>query len=102
MFIGVGGPMGGMHVQRAIQSPTPPWSIVCTDVTDLRLASLHRSFGAERPRRGIAFICLNPMDKEAYAAGMAPFSASGFDDVIVLAPVPPLISDRRDLAAPRG
>ncbi|HEX9115758.1 MAG TPA: alcohol dehydrogenase catalytic domain-containing protein, partial [Anaerolineae bacterium] len=35
-FLGAGGPMGRMHVQRAIQVPDGPATIVCTDVSDLR------------------------------------------------------------------
>ena len=33
-FVGAGGPMGRMHVQRAIQMPDGPATIVCTDVSD--------------------------------------------------------------------
>ncbi len=36
-FVGAGGPMGRMHVQRAIQVAGGPAIIVCTDVSDLRL-----------------------------------------------------------------
>ena len=101
-FIGAGGPMGRMHVQRAIQVAGAPAVIVCTDVSDLRLADLQESYGAEAAEKGIEFICLNPMNKEAYAEGMARFRASGFDDVIVLAPVPALIADGATWLAPQG
>jgi threonine dehydrogenase-like Zn-dependent dehydrogenase len=101
-FIGAGGPMGRMHVQRAIQVAGAPSVIVCTDVSDLRLADLQESYGAEAAEKGIEFICLNPMNKEAYAEGMARFRASGFDDVIVLAPVPALIADGATWLAPEG
>ena len=99
-FIGAGGPMGRMHVQRAIQVAGALQLIVCTDVSDLRLADLQESYGAEAAEKGIEFICLNPMNKDAYAEGMARFRASGFDDVIVLAPVPALIADGATLAGP--
>ncbi len=72
-FIGAGGPMGRMHVQRAIQVAGGPSVIVCTDVSDLRLADLQESYGAEAADKGIEFICLNPMNREAYAEGMARF-----------------------------
>ena len=101
-FIGAGGPMGRMHVQRAIQVAGAPAVIVCTDVSDLRLADLQESYGAEAAEKGIEFICLNPMNKEAYAEGMARFRESGFDDVIVLAPVPALIADGATWLAPEG
>jgi threonine dehydrogenase-like Zn-dependent dehydrogenase len=101
-FIGAGGPMGRMHVQRAIQVAGAPAVIVCSDVSDLRLADLQESYGAEAAEKGIEFICLNPMNKDAYAEGMARFRTSGFDDVIVLAPVPALIADGATWLAPQG
>ena len=101
-FVGAGGPMGRMHVQRAIQVANGPSTIVCTDVSDLRLDDLCTSFAAEAEAKGIEWICLNPLNKETYAAGMAPFKASGFDDIIVLAPIPPVISDAATYLAPRG
>jgi len=101
-FAGAGGPMGRMHVQRAIQVAGGPSTIVCTDVSDLRLNDLCDSFAAEAQARGIRLLCLNPTDQQAYAAGMAPFKEQGFDDVVVLAPVPAVISDAARYLAPRG
>ena len=63
--------MGRMHVQRAIQVPDGPATIVCTDVSDLRLEDLRDSFGAEAQAKGIEFVCLNPTHKGSYAAAMA-------------------------------
>lgn len=92
-FIGAAGPMGRMHVQRAIEVPNGPKTIVCTDVSDMRLQDLSDSYAAEAAAKGIEFICLNPMNKDAYQAAMARFRPAGFDDVIVLAPVAALIAD---------
>jgi L-sorbose 1-phosphate reductase len=101
-FIGAGGPMGRMHVQRAIQVAGGPSIIVCTDVSDLRLADLLESYGAEAAAKGIEFICLNPMKRDAYAEGMVRFREAGFDDVVVLAPVPALIADGATWLAVEG
>ncbi len=101
-FVGAGGPMGRMHVQRAIQKPNGPGVVVCTDVSTLRLGDLQDSYAAEAAEKGIEFVCLNPMEKEAYAEGMARFKETGFDDVIVLAPVPPVIADAGKWLAPKG
>lgn len=101
-FIGAGGPMGRMHIQRAIQVDAAPAVIVCSDVSDLRLADLHDTFAGEAAAKGIEFICLNPMNQAAYAEGMARFRDGGFDDVVVLAPVPALIADGATWLAPRG
>ncbi len=101
-FIGAGGPMGRMHIQRAIQVDAAPAVIVCSDVSDLRLADLHDTFAGEAAAKGIEFICLNPMNQAAYAEGMARFRDGGFDDVVVLVPVPALIADGATWLAPRG
>lgn len=101
-FVGAGGPMGRMHVQAAIQSANGPAVIVCTDVSDARLDDLCTHFSLEAQNKGIEFICLNPMDKEAYTAAMAPFKATGFDDIIVLAPAMSVIADAATYLAPKG
>jgi threonine dehydrogenase-like Zn-dependent dehydrogenase len=91
-----------MHVQRAIQVAHGPKTIVCTDVSDLRLDDLCTSFAGEAAAKGIEFICLNPTNQAAYQAGMARFKEQGFDDVIVLVPVPPVISDAASYVASKG
>jgi threonine dehydrogenase-like Zn-dependent dehydrogenase len=92
-FVGAGGPMGRMHVQRAIQAHDGPGTIVCSDVSDDRLDDLCTSFGNEAQARGIDWLCLNPLQQEAYQAGMARFAEEGFDNIVVLAPIPRVISD---------
>jgi threonine dehydrogenase-like Zn-dependent dehydrogenase len=101
-FVGAAGPMGRMHVQRAIQSHNGPDAIICTDVSDARLADLDASFGDEARAKGIEWLCLNPMAKDTYQVAMAPYTETGFDDVIVLAPVPVVIADAATHLAPRG
>jgi threonine dehydrogenase-like Zn-dependent dehydrogenase len=92
-FVGAGGPMGRMHVQRAIQAHAGPGTIVCSDVSDDRLDDLCTSFGDEAESRGIDWVCLNPLHQEDYQAGMARFAEEGFDNIVVLAPIPRVISD---------
>ncbi len=101
-FVGAGGPMGRMHVQRAIEAADRPSTIVCTDISDQRLDELCVTFKAEAISKGIEFICLNPTNKDEYEAGMARFKVSGFDDIVVLAPVPPVIADAATYLAPEG
>jgi threonine dehydrogenase-like Zn-dependent dehydrogenase len=101
-FVGAAGPMGRMHVQRAIQSHDGPDTIVCTDVSDARLADLDTSFGDEARAQGIEWLCLNPMKAEEYRAGLSAFANPGFDDIIVLAPVPAVISEAAIYLAPKG
>lgn len=101
-FVGAGGPIGRMHVQRAIQFPDPPAVIVASDVSDMRLRDLHDSFKDEAKAKGVEFICLNPTMKDAYDAAMARFFKNGFDDIIVLAPIPAVISESASHIAKDG
>jgi len=99
-FIGAGGPMGRMHVQRAIEFKNPPGTIICTDVSDMRLGELCDSFSAQAEAKGIEWLCLNPMNKEEYAAKMA--EIGNFDDIVVLAPIAAIIGEASDHIAPDG
>lgn len=102
-FAGAGGPIGRMHVQRAIEFSSPPKLIVCTDVSDLRLQDMKDAYAEQAAQRGVEMVFLNPTQKEAYQAAMAQFKADGgFDDVIVLAPVVPLIEEVSGYAATDG
>ncbi len=102
LFVGAGGPMGRMHVQRAIQVENGPALVVSTDISDLRLGDLDESFRPEAKARGVEMVNLNPMDREAYAAAMAHYDDPGFDDIVVLAPVPAVISEAATHLAPGG
>jgi threonine dehydrogenase-like Zn-dependent dehydrogenase len=101
-FVGAGGPIGRMHLQRAIHRKQPPKVIVCSDASDVRLEDLRQTFAEEAAAKGIRFVCLNPMQKEEYAKGMAEFEARGFDDIVVLAPVPPVIAEASRYFAEKG
>jgi threonine dehydrogenase-like Zn-dependent dehydrogenase len=101
-FVGAGGPMGRMHVQRAIQVADGPATIVCSDVSDLRLDDLCVSYAAEAKAKGIEFICLNPLHKEEYQKKLASFLPTGFDDIIILAPIPAVITEAADYLAAGG
>jgi threonine dehydrogenase-like Zn-dependent dehydrogenase len=101
-FVGAGGPMGRMHVQRAIDFSNPPSTIVCTDVSDMRLGELCDAFASDAKAKGIEFIYLNPMNKADYEAKMSALKQTGFDDIVVLAPVAPVIADAATYLAPNG
>jgi L-sorbose 1-phosphate reductase len=98
-FVGAGGPIGRMHVQRAISFAGAPGVIVCTDVSDSRLEDLCTSYKGEAEAKGIEWVCVNPLQKDTYEKAMAPHFETGFDDIVILAPVPPVISDAASHAA---
>lgn len=101
-FLGAGGPMGQMHVQRALQSLDHPGSILCTDLSDMRLQDLETSFSAEAQSKNIEWLCLNPGKTETYQEHLQGFQRDGFDDIVVLVPVPAIISEAADHLSPGG
>jgi threonine dehydrogenase-like Zn-dependent dehydrogenase len=101
-FVGAGGPMGRMHVQRAIQIADGPGTIICTDVSDDRLQDLEDTFAQDAREKGINFVCLNPMQQSSYQAALERYKEHGFDDIIVLAPVTPVISEAANYLAAEG
>ncbi len=92
-FVGAGGPMGRMHVQRAIEFSDPPATIVCTDISDMRLNELCDSFAAQAQAKGIDFICYNPTNEADTMTKKDAFDHAGFDDIVVLVPVPAVIAE---------
>ncbi|MFA4029459.1 MAG: hypothetical protein GDYSWBUE_000457 [Candidatus Fervidibacterota bacterium] len=103
-IIGVGGPMGQMHLLRAIDSKEPPRLIVATDVDDSRLAYCRERYESKAKEAGIEIILLNPsklgdeLEGELYKA----VGDGGFDDIILLAPVPKLIEDAQKWLGENG
>jgi len=104
LFVGAGGPMGRMHVQRAVQSPDGPDVIVASDTSESRLRSLVETFGADADRRGVKLIAANPADMlpEDYESFLRNVAPEGFDDIVLLAPVPRLVSHSVEHLAKNG
>jgi len=102
LFIGAGGPMGQMHVQRALEIANGPKRVVVTDLDRGRLDHLQNRFQNLADRNGIRFITLAPSDfpnKDAMDAWIHAQAPDGYDDVIVLAPVAALVKDSLRFAA---
>jgi threonine dehydrogenase-like Zn-dependent dehydrogenase len=100
-FIGAGGPMGQMHVQRAIRLPQGPRTILCTARTANRLQAVEESFRAEAEAHQINFVCLS-LSSEGYIRQLAEIAGNGFDDIMVLAPSTTAIADAAAYLAPGG
>jgi L-sorbose 1-phosphate reductase len=104
-IIGAGGPMGQMHVQRAVLHKNPPRRIVCTDVDAIRLQSVADRFGADARERGVDLITLNPnvLGQEAFDAEIARLGeGNGYDDILSMVPVAALIEHAQAYLAPGG
>lgn len=91
-MVGAAGPMGQMHVQRALELPNPPRTLFCTDLSEERLQYMRRRLQPLAERKGVDLVCLNvggltDLDDRLRAAT----GGEGFDDVYVHAPVAPLV-----------
>lgn len=105
LFIGAGGPMGQMHVQRALEKRDGPDRIVVTDLDRARLDHILRRFQKLAEQRNAELFTLAPSDfdsQEAMNVRIRELAPRGYDDVVVLAPVPALVQQAVSLAADRA
>ncbi|MBS3783156.1 MAG: zinc-binding dehydrogenase [Anaerolineae bacterium] len=104
VFVGAAGPMGQMHVQRAIELAEGPNVLIASDVDPERLAVLQESFVPLAEERGKRLIPFNPAEAEEslYELVMRETAERGADDVIVSVPVAPLMASSAQVMAPDG
>lgn len=106
LFIGAGGPMGQMHVQRAIEKQNGLSRVVVTDLDRKRLDHIVNRFGTLARTRNVELITLAPTDFDSQDAMNTRIKelagADGYSDVVVLAPVPPLVRQGVSLASKNG
>jgi len=101
-FVGAGGPMGQMHVQRAVEAPDGPKTIFCTAQSDRRLRVVESIYRADAEAKTIAFTCVSRQDKVVYRQTLEKVGALGFDDIMVMAPDAGAIAEAADYIAPGG
>jgi threonine dehydrogenase-like Zn-dependent dehydrogenase len=101
-FVGAGGPMGRMHVQRAVEAPDGPKTIFCTAQSDRRLGVVESIYRADAEAKAIAFTCVSRENEEVYRQTLEKVRAPGFDDIMVMAPDAGAIAEAADYIAPGG
>ncbi len=91
---GGAGAMGQMHTQMAVESPDGPSRIIVTDMDDARIENVKRLLADKIRERGIDFQTLNPgkMTPEEFEKALHDFSPEGYDDIIMLVPVVPVLN----------
>lgn len=99
-FVGAAGPMGQMHVQRALQRPEPPRRIVGTDRDPARLEAMRTRFAKMAAEKSVELVLFNPED--AAAPDIAALTPGGFDDIVVMVPAPALIEQTMPYLAQGG
>jgi threonine dehydrogenase-like Zn-dependent dehydrogenase len=104
VFVGAGGPMGQMHVQRAIELPNGPKLVVATEVSDERLQTLIDNFAPLAAKNGRKLLTYNPnTSKESlYDFVMRVTQNEGADDVVVSVPLASLMAEAATLMKPDG
>lgn len=103
VVVGAAGPMGQMHVQRAIGLDAPPRAVVAMDVDPERLAFVERRFSPLARERGVELVVVDARtepDVPALLAGLG--AADGADDVVMVAAAPALIAEADAWLAPHG
>lgn len=104
VFVGAGGPMGQMHVQRAIELPDGPQLIIATEVNDSRLEAIKRQFGPLAQANGRQLLLFNPQNagETLYEFVMRATDQLGADDVVVCVPVASLMAEAATLMKKDG
>jgi len=104
VFVGAAGPMGQMHVQRAIELPEGPSLLIASDVDPERLAVLEESFLALAEERGKRLIPFNPAEAQESLREvvMRETGQKGADDVVVSVPAASLMASSAEVMASDG
>ena len=87
--IGAAGPMGLMHVVRAVSAGLPDLAIAGIDINDSRLAHLERAAGPLARSRGVELAVVNSRTAEV---------APGFSYIALMVPSPALVGQAVTLA----
>jgi L-sorbose 1-phosphate reductase len=105
-ILGAGGPMGHMHLQRAIEIAGHPRKIVATNRNRHRILAVKEKFADPAKNAGIELVCYS---QDSYA-GEAELEAdlhhenggAGYDDIAVMAPSVPAIEMAMNHLADNG
>ncbi|MDR0362583.1 MAG: alcohol dehydrogenase catalytic domain-containing protein [Planctomycetota bacterium] len=87
-MVGAAGPMGQMHVQRALELDNPPSKLYCTDLSQERLDYMVNRLKHLADKKGVGFMAVNVGGMTDLEVRLNQFTGgNGFDDVYVHAPV---------------
>lgn len=104
VFIGAGGPMGQMHVQRALELPDGPRLVVATEISDERLQTLSDMFTPLAKKYDRKLLLFNPKTAKQsfHDFVMEATNDQGADDVVVSVPVAALMEEGDTVMKPDG
>lgn len=102
LILGGGGPIGQMHVQRALELPQPPATIVVTGLTRTRLDHIDRNLGPRAAALGVGLHTVaraSHADEASFRAAIRACAPKGYSDAVVMAPAVSLVEDAFAFAA---
>jgi len=104
LFVGAGGPMGQMHIQRAIELDDGPSTLIASDVDDGRLDVVRERLMPMAEARGRTLFVVNAASEPGILDGTVRQATGGrgADDVVVCVPNAGLMGDAATLLAPDG
>ena len=104
VIIGAGGPMGQMHVQRAIESPQGPGLVIVSDINKERLAEIDARFTPLAASNNCQLLIYDPnlVDNSIFDFVMETNGGTGVDDVVVCVPVASVMEEAATLLNPEG
>ncbi len=104
VYVGAGGPMGQMHMQRALESADGPATVIGVDLDSDRLAVAWKMLAQLADDKGRTFVLFNPNEADETVEELVARHSDGrgADDVIVTVPSGPLMSSSADLLADDG
>jgi D-arabinose 1-dehydrogenase-like Zn-dependent alcohol dehydrogenase len=104
MILGAGGPMGRMHVQRAIESSERPRLIVAVNTSKNKLEDLMENYSPLAAAKGVELLGISPISDPAYYNAVIDrvLKAGGFDDIEVMISHLPTITESFNLLAENG
>ncbi len=102
LFVGAGGPMGQMHVQRSLEVANRPKRVVVTDLDRGRLDHMQQRFGELARRNGVELSTLAPDDvktPDGMGEALRALAPEGYTDIVICAPLARLVADMLPYAA---
>jgi D-arabinose 1-dehydrogenase-like Zn-dependent alcohol dehydrogenase len=100
-FIGAGGPLGQMHLSRALTLPAPPRQIVATQNTGPRLEDLRQRFEPLARSRGVELTLLDPKALGPREMEQA-LGGADFSDIVCIVPNSTVVAEAQSYLGPDG
>lgn len=104
-LLGASGPMGHMHLQRALQRAERPARIIASGRRAARLSLVERRYRALAHRLGVELVCLSEeaLSPDGVAAHVGALTGGrGVDYCVVLAPDASVVARAYELLVPGG